>query len=78
MEKFAKKRWVWFLSFILSFMLLVGCSRELYAFRPFETEDADVVENGDVELEFGFSINEQKQKIGDEVTIDIAVEAHIR
>ena len=73
MEKFAEKRPAWFLCVILSFMLLVASSRELFAFRPFETEDAAVVDNGDVELEFGFSINEQKQKIGDEVTIDMPI-----
>ncbi len=55
---------------ILSLMLTeLFLSHESMAFRPFETEDAGVVENGKIELEVGFGI-EQEQRGGDEVGIN--------
>jgi hypothetical protein len=54
--------------FLLPFII---CINNAFALRPFVTTDADVVEKGKVELEFGyFGIKEEKNPGRDELTIE--------
>ncbi len=54
--------------FILPFII---CINNAFALRPFVTTNADVVEKGKIELEFGyFGIKEEKNPGTDEITIE--------
>ena len=54
--------------FLLPFII---CINNAFALRPFVTTDADVVEKGKIELEFGyFGIKEEKNPGRDELTIE--------
>ena len=48
---------------IVYFLFHIICINNAFALRPFVTTDADVVEKGKIELEFGyFGIKEEKSQ----------------
>lgn len=56
---------------IVYFLFHIICINNAFALRPFVTTDADVVEKGKIELEFGyFGIKEEKNPGRDELTIE--------
>ncbi|OHB89471.1 MAG: hypothetical protein A3D13_04540 [Planctomycetes bacterium RIFCSPHIGHO2_02_FULL_40_12] len=59
------------IGFYLSLTVFILTSHNAFALRPFITTDADVVEKGKIELEFGyFGIKEEKNPGRDELTIE--------
>ncbi len=59
------------IGFFLPIIVFILMSHNAFALRPFVTTDADVVEKGKIELEFGyFGIKEEKNPGRDELTIE--------